>query len=133
MKEDNPNELTLIYNSDKQEDRQAKSFVESLPGYTVDTIDLANELLTEEEILQLAAKMKVNIEDMLNPTFDDHISVHNEGLKLMSRTDLLTLMANDSKIINCPILVIGNRAYRYGSANELIDKAFTPEVNALDS
>jgi arsenate reductase-like glutaredoxin family protein len=130
MLEGKSNELVLIYNSDKHTDKQAKAFVESLPGYKLRTIDLVHDSLGEEDIIQLAIKLKVNIEDLLNPSYDDHISVHNEGLKLISRTEMISLMANDHKIINTPILIIGNRAYRYGSAYELLDKALSTKVNA---
>jgi arsenate reductase-like glutaredoxin family protein len=122
MIENQPRELTLIYNSEKSDDKKARGYVESLPGYAIKTLDLSKESLTETQIAQIAIKMKENIEDLLDPTYDDHISVHKEGLKLMSRSEMLTLMANEPKLISTPILIIGNRAFRYGSAYELINK-----------
>lgn len=130
MNGDKLSELVLIYNSDKVDDREAKAFATSLSGYILKAVDLAKESLTEEEITQLALKLKLNIEDLLDPTYDDHISVHNEGLKLMSRSELLSLMARESKIINTPVLIIGNRAYRYGAASQLFDKVLAAQVNA---
>lgn len=121
MIENQPREITLIYNSDKFEDKKARAFVESLPGYKLKTLDLTNDALTETQIAQIAIKMKLNIEELLDPTYDDHISVHKEGLKLMSRSEMLVLMANEPKLISTPILIIGTRAYRYGSAYELIN------------
>jgi arsenate reductase-like glutaredoxin family protein len=132
MNGDKLSELVLIYNSDKTDDREAKAFAVSLSGYILKAVDLAKESLTEEEITQLAAKMKVNIEDLLDPTYDDHISVHNEGLKMMCRTELLSLMAREPKIINTPVLIIGNRAYRYGGASQQFDKVLAAQVNADD-
>jgi len=132
MNRDNLKDLVLIYNSGKTDDREAKAFAVSLSGYNLKAVDLAHESLTEEEITQLALKLKVNIEDLLDPTYDDHISVHNEGLKLMCRAELLGVMARESKIINTPILIIGNRAYRYGAASQLFDKALAAQVNAGD-
>jgi arsenate reductase-like glutaredoxin family protein len=122
MIENQPREITLIYNSEKTDDKKARGYVESLPGYAIKTLDLAKDSLTETQIAQIAIKMKENIEDLLDPTYDDHISVHKEGLKLMSRSEMLTLMANEPKLISTPILIIGNRAFRYGSAYELINK-----------
>jgi arsenate reductase-like glutaredoxin family protein len=129
MTEDNSKDLVLIYNSEKQEDRQAKAFAESLSGYKLATTDLAHESLSKESISQLADKLNENIEDMLAPFYDDHISVHNEGLKIASRSEMLLLMENDSKIINTPILIIGNRAYRYGSASKSLDQPLKEAVN----
>jgi arsenate reductase-like glutaredoxin family protein len=122
MIENQARELTFIYNSNKAEDKKARGYVESLTGYKVKTLDLTKDSLTETQIAQIANKMKENIEDLLDPTYDDHISVHKEGLKLMSRSEMLTLMANEPKLLSTPILIIGNRAYRYGSAYELIKK-----------
>jgi len=132
MNGDKLSELVLIYNSDKVDDREAKAFAVSLSGYILKAVDLSKESLTEEEITQLAVKLKVNIEDLLDPSYDDHISVHNEGLKMMCRTELLGLMARESKIIHTPVLIIGNRAYRYGAASQQFDKVLAAQVNADD-
>jgi len=119
MKNDNTTELTLIYNSDKAEDKKAKAFVESFPGQHIETIDLTKDSLTELQLESLANKMRAHIEDLLDPAYDDHIRVHKEGLSLICRSEMIKLMAEDPKIIHTPILVIGNRAYKYGSAYDL--------------
>ena len=118
---DKPQELTIIYNSNKATDIKARIFVESLPGYAVTAVDLTHDSLTKNQIATLARKMNVNIEDLLDPAYDDHIGVHKEGLKIMSRTELLTLMADDSKIMSTPILVLENSASKYSSFYDLIN------------
>lgn len=122
---DNSNELTLIYRSDKEGDNKIKAFIETLPGYVVRVVDVVRESLSENQIADLARKMRVHVEDLIDPKFDDHISVHNEGLKLMERKDMLSLMASDSKILHTPLVVIGNRASKFANAYKLFKSKWT--------
>src|SRR5688572_1621493 len=113
-------ELTLIYNSDKHDDKKARGYVESLKGFTIKTIDLATDSITETQLAEIADKLNMPIEELHDPTYDDHISVHTEGLKLMDRQSLLTLMTHDRKLISTPIAIIGKRAYRFGTGYAFI-------------
>jgi arsenate reductase-like glutaredoxin family protein len=126
-----PGELTLIYHSDKQTDKKARGYVESLQGFKIKTIDLARESLTETQLAEIADKLHCGIEDILDPTYDDHISVHTEGLKLMDRQSLLTLMTHDTKLIHTPIAIIGKQAYKFGSGYEFIKEKMVQEVAGL--
>jgi len=123
--------MTLIYHSDKEDDKKARGYVESLKGYPVKTLDLSKESLTETQIAQLADKMNMGIEELIDPTYDDHISVHKEGLKLMDRQEMLTLMRHDPKLISTPILVVGDKAYKYGTAYELLKEDMVESVGKL--
>lgn len=116
-------QLILIYRSDKEEDNKIKSFIESLPGYVVRFVDLVRESLSEKQLEELARKMKARIEDLIDPSFDDHISVHHEGQKVLNRKDMLSLMAHDPKILKTPFVVIGNRASKFASAYKLFRKS----------
>jgi arsenate reductase (glutaredoxin) len=124
-------ELTLIYNSDKDNDKKARGYVESLQGFTIKTIDLAKESITETQLSEIALKLNIGIEDLLDPTYDDHISVHKEGLKLMDRQSLLTLMTHDTKLISTPIAIIGKHAYRFGTGYAFIKEKMVQEVAGL--
>ena len=124
-------ELTLIYNSDKHDDKKARGYVEALDGFRIKTIDLAVEKLTETQLAEIATKLNCGIEDLLDPTYDDHISVHKEGLKLMDRQSLLTLMTHDPKLINTPIAIIGRHAYKFGSGYNFIQEKMAQEVAGL--
>lgn len=126
-----PREVTLIYHSDKEDDKKARGYVESLKGYAIKTLDLSKESLTETQIAQLADKMNMGIEELIDPTYDDHISVHKEGLKLMDRQEMLTLMRHDPKLISTPILVVGDKAYKYGTAYELLKEDMVESVGKL--
>lgn len=115
-------QLTLIYRSDKDEDNKIRSFIESLPGYVVRVIDLVRETLSEKQLEELAHKMKTHIEDLVDPSSDDRISVHHGGQKVLNRKDMLSLMARDPKILKTPFVVIGNQASKFASAYKLFRK-----------
>jgi arsenate reductase-like glutaredoxin family protein len=115
-------QLTLIYRSDKDEDNKIRSFIESLPGYVVRVIDLVRETLSEKQLEELAYKMKTHVEDLIDPSNDDRISVHHGGQKVLNRKDMLSLMARDPKILKTPFVVIGNQASKFASAYKLFRK-----------
>ena len=71
MIENEPRELTLIYHSEKSDDKKARAYVESFPSLTIKTLDLARENLTETQLAQIAAKMQVPIEELVDITYDD--------------------------------------------------------------
>ena len=120
MEQNRINELTFIYRSDKEGDNKIKTFVESLPGYIIRMVDVVKDSLSENQLIELARKMSVHIEDMIDPACDDRIGVHNQGLKVMKRRDILSLMANDPKILQTPLLVIGNEASKFSTAYPLL-------------
>jgi len=122
MIDNQPNEITLIYNSDKSDDKKARAFAEALPDFVVKTLDLAIEPITETQLAQIADKMNASVEDLIDPTFDNHINIHKEGLKLVAPSDMLILMANDHKLIATPILIIGAKAYKCNTSYDLINE-----------
>jgi len=133
MIENEATELTLIFNSDKHDDKKARGYVEALRGFKIKTIDLAIESITETQLAEVADKLNMGIEDLLDPTYDDHISVHTEGLKMMDRQSLLTLMTHDPKLISTPIAIIGKHAYKFGSGYDFIQEKMVQEVASLSS
>jgi len=132
MIENKPNEITLIYNSVKSDDKKARAFAEALPDFVVKTLDLAIEPITETQLAQIADKMQGSVEDLIDPTYDSHISLHKEGLKLIAPSDMLILMANDHKLIATPILIVGARAYKCDTSYDLIKEDLAQGVKSND-
>lgn len=128
-----PGELTLIFNSDKHDDQKARGYVEALQGFKIKTLDLAREKITETQLAEIADKMNVGIEELMDPTYDDHISVHKEGLNLMDRQSMLTLMVHDPKLISTPIAIIGKHAYKFGTGYSFLKEKMVQEVAGLKS
>jgi arsenate reductase-like glutaredoxin family protein len=122
MIDNQPRELTLIYHSEKSDDKKARGYVESLPTLAIKTLDLAKEQITETQLAQLADKLEIGIKDLIDPTFDERENTENnkEGLKEMDKQEMLTYIKQNPKLLSTPILIIGDRAFKYGSAYELI-------------
>jgi len=122
MIENQPRELTLIYHSEKTDDKKARGYVESLPTVAIKTLDLAKEPITETQLAQLADKIEIPIEDLIDVTYDERsITDRKEaGLKQMDKTEILTMIKHNPKLLSTPILIIGDRAYKYGTAYHLI-------------
>lgn len=124
MIENQPNELTLIYHSDKADDKKARAFIEAITDYVVKTLDLKRESLTETQLAEIADKMNVRIETLVDLTYKDRFQMKGaESIHEVSDADLLTLLAQIPVLIKTPITIIGKRAYQYASANELLCSA----------
>jgi arsenate reductase len=115
-------ELTLIYHSEKTDDKKARGYVQSLPNLAIKTLDLAREPITETQLAQLADKIEIPIEELIDITYDerDNTEDNKAGLKKMDPTEILTMIKQNPKLLCTPILIIGDRAYKYGSAYHLI-------------
>jgi arsenate reductase-like glutaredoxin family protein len=115
-------ELTLIYHSEKSDDKKARGYVESLRNVKIKTLDLARESITETQLAQLADKIEIPIEELIDVTYDERPGVDEskEGLKAMDKTEILTMIKQNPKLLSTPIVIIGDRAYKYGSAYHLI-------------
>jgi len=107
-------ELTFIYNSQKGYDKKAKEFLKSVAGFSIKVIDLAKESFSEKKLTDLASKMNVKIEDLLDTNYHERIGVHKEGLNLVNRSEMASLMARDAKLILTPIIFLGNKVLHNG-------------------
>ncbi len=123
MIENEPNELTLIFNSDKSEDKKARAFVETITEYTVKTLDLKKQALTETQLAEIANKMGVRIKDLIDPTYKDRFeSKDGNTIDEVYDNDLLTILKQEPILLHTPIAIIGKRAYKYDSAYDLLNK-----------
>jgi len=122
MIDNKPRELTLIYHSDKTDDKKARGYVESLRDVTIKTLDLAREPITETQLAQLADKIEVPVQELIDITYDEREDTESnkEGLKEMEPTEILTMIKQNPKLLCTPIVIIGDKAYKYGSAYHLI-------------
>lgn len=121
MIENQPRELTLIYHSDKAEDKKARAFIETVKGYTVKTLDLNRDRLTATQLAEIADKMNVEIKMLFDTTYRDRfVSRTQVDLSSATDSDLLTILIQEPVLINTPITIIGKKAFLYASANELL-------------
>jgi arsenate reductase-like glutaredoxin family protein len=131
MIENQPKELTLIYHSDKAEDRKARAFIETVSGYAVKTLDLKRDHLTETQLAEIANKMGQRIKILFDATYADQFPAESRsGIASASDTDLLTILVQDPILIHTPIAIIGSKAYSYASACELLTRIEADEIQS---
>jgi arsenate reductase-like glutaredoxin family protein len=125
MIENQPNEITLIFHSDKAKDKQARAFVETISTFKIKTLDLKREALTQTQLAVIANKMKVEIKDLVDKSYMDTIKAElREGEAFMSSVDILTLISKNFVLLGTPILIIGKDAYLYTSAYKILEERF---------
>jgi arsenate reductase-like glutaredoxin family protein len=125
MIENQPNEVTLIYHSDKENDQKSRGYVESLDGYVIKTLDLKNEKLTETQLAEVANKLGATIDELVDESYADRVNIGS--VKGLREQDALKLLANDPILINTPIVIIGKHAFHVDSAYELIREGMSEE------
>ena len=120
MIENQPNEITLIYHSEKADDRKALGYADSISAFAVKTLDLRREPLTETQLAEVADKLGVSIRGLIDVTYSDRV----DGTKIqeMSDADILNLLAHEPILIGTPILIVGKKAFRYDSSYQLISE-----------
>jgi len=118
MIENKSNEVTLIYHSDKPDDRKARGYVESITLSAIKTLDLKRDPITEMQLAEIANKLNSPILSLFDPTYADRAKeVHARNL---SDDDIVRLLAYEPILIATPILIVGKKAFRYNSSYELI-------------
>ena len=101
MIENEPRELTLIYHSEKTDDKKARAYVESLPTLAIKTLDLAKEKITETQLAQIADKMQVPIEELVDITYDDRSDCSPENGKHQTNGQYRIINPYSDTIQNC--------------------------------
>jgi arsenate reductase (glutaredoxin) len=119
MIENQPNELTLIYHSDKSDDKKARAYIESNTEYVVKTLDLKKEKITETQLAEIANKMESEIIMLLDPTYKDRFS-DTQSSPNASDADLLTILSKEPILIHTPIAIIGKKAFQISSSYEIL-------------
>lgn len=117
-------ELTLIYHSSKVDDKKARAFVESLNGYAIKTLDLAREKVTATQLVEIANKMdQATVKDLMDYTYAASVNgEHKKDFQAMDEQELLTVLVANPELIATPLLIIGQKAYHYDSAYNLVRK-----------
>ena len=133
MIENEPRELTLIYHSEKTDDKKARAYVESFPSLTIKTLDLARDKVTETQLAQIADKMHVPIEALVDLSYDDRSTVvrQTKSIKEMDSGELLILLRHNAKLLATPILIVGDRAYKYATSYHLINEYLDEGVKSV--
>jgi len=113
-------ELTIIYHSGKEDDRKARGYAESLNRYVVKSLDLRVEDITETQLAEIANMMNCGLPDLMDDTFSDADAPELNQLRNADGHDVLKILVRNKRMIKTPIVIIGKKAYYYGSAYYLL-------------
>ena len=81
------NEMLMIYNSDRLQDRKAYAYALSLPKSRLRPIDLANHELTPRQIKELAMLADCEVDDFLDPSIEVSMDENDQLITLCSNKD----------------------------------------------
>ncbi len=111
------NELILIYDSKKQNDKKALGYLQSLDQYVIKSWDISKEPLTETQIASIAAKLKKSPEYLI----DQQSDLYKERMKNSTyiQKEELKILKHNPSIIRTPIVITANGADLMKSPFEL--------------
>jgi arsenate reductase len=118
MIENKPNEVTLIYHSDKPDDRKTRGYVESITAFKIKTLDLKRDPITETQLAEVANKMGARVVELFDPSYADR--ANETQASNLADGDILLMLAREPILVCTPILIVGKKAIRYKSSYDLI-------------
>ena len=123
------NEILLIYNSEKQQDRKTKGYASSLNEYALNERDVMTDHITETQLAEIANDIGVPLSDMI----DKNSEMYMEELKEKSFADeeLTKLMVKNPELIKTPIAYVGSKVFFVGSSYDFVKQGI--EIKGVKS
>lgn len=116
------NEILLIYNSEKYEDRKAKGYADTMKDHALNERDIAKNNLTETQIAEIARNMNVDMSELIDKNSDTYL--HHLKDKGFSESELTKLMVKNPDLIKTPIAYIGSKSFFVKSAYDFVNADF---------
>ncbi|MGF1637026.1 MAG: arsenate reductase family protein [Cyclobacteriaceae bacterium] len=115
------NEITFFYHPNRNDDRKALAYAESIGNYHVKKIDLTTNKLTETQIGVIADMLKVEIHELVDRSHPSYktLDLDSNDNPAYDKEDIMTLLKNIPELITTPIAIIGKKGYRWKSADEM--------------
>jgi len=103
----NPQEITLIYNFNKQGDRESVSYAKQM-AKNVNEVDVSKNPLTERQMAMLLDKLGVGVEEIIDKKSD----VYREKYKGkdMEEADWLGVLKHEPNMMKTPIGILGDKS-----------------------
>ncbi|WKN31043.1 hypothetical protein PZB74_19010 [Porifericola rhodea] len=103
----NPKEITLIYNFNKQGDREALAYAKQM-AVNVNEVDISKTPPTERQIAQLLDKLGVSVEELIDVKSDVYKEQYKD--KSMDEADWLGVLKHNPNLMKTPIGILGDRS-----------------------
>jgi arsenate reductase len=103
----NPQEITLIYNFNKQGDREAIAYAKQM-AKNVNEVDIAKSPLTERQMAMLLDKLGVGVEEIIDKKSDVYREKYSD--KDMEEPDWLGVLKHEPNMMKTPIGILGEKS-----------------------
>ncbi|MEX2336335.1 MAG: ArsC/Spx/MgsR family protein [Fulvivirga sp.] len=119
------NEILLIYNSEKQQDRKTKGYADSLKNHALNERDITRNNLTETQLAEIAMDMHIEISELMDKNSELYMSQLKD--KSFSDEELTKLMVKNPDLIKTPIAYMGSKVFFVGSSYDFVNEDFDIE------
>ncbi|GAA0894419.1 hypothetical protein GCM10009122_41000 [Fulvivirga kasyanovii] len=119
------NEILLIYNSEKQQDRKTKGYADTLNDHALNERDVLTDNLTETQIAEIARDMNIEIAELVDKNSDLYLQEYKN--KSLSDDEITKVLAKNPEMIKTPIAYVGSEVFFVGSAYDFVNKDFDIE------
>lgn len=110
-------QITLFYNSRSQSGKQALAYART-HGLPIEEIDILKTPLTGTQITELANRLGINIEEMVN---QEHYKYRRKfTAQCFDPEDWITVIQNHPEIMKQPIALRGNRTVLVETPTDII-------------
>ncbi|WP_163516813.1 arsenate reductase family protein [Gelidibacter japonicus] len=110
-------QITLFYNSRSQRGKQALAYART-HGLPIEEIDILKTPLTGTQITELANRLGINIEEMVN---QEHYKYRRKfTAQCFDPEDWITVIQNHPEIMKQPIALRGNRTVLVETPTDII-------------
>lgn len=100
-------EITLIYYSEKHIGRQILAYAQT-ENIQIHDIDIAHVQLSRTHWAELAARMKINVQDLVNTESPDFLQKFGHVNEL-SEGDWLKVLVHNPDVLKAPIVMKGDK------------------------
>ena len=103
------NEIKLIYNSSRMEERRAVGYAEALKDHKLQTIDVTREHITETQLAELADQLGVNVRELV----DEQSALYKDTFadKDFEDGEILRVLVQNLEILKTPIALKDEKAF----------------------
>ncbi|UII24768.1 hypothetical protein LVD15_15770 [Fulvivirga maritima] len=119
MKAEN-NEILFFFNSEKQQDRKARGYADTVENHQLNEKEINKDHLTETQIAEIADDMGVRMVDLIDKNSGYYLDELKD--KDISDSELATIMAKNPEVIKTPIAYMGSKAFFVEDAYSLVQQ-----------